>query len=364
MNLAESTWIILVDSAFLLLVGIFLAGLLHILLKRTNLSKIIHGNKNIVVLKSALFGIPLPLCSCSVLPMAEQLRRSGMNKGGTASFLISTPETGVDSILLTYSLTDPLMTVARPVAAFVTALSAGLAVNFIDNSKNNNPNDRIDTATKNCNNLDIKNNPSSFYGNVKEMVNYSIKTLLKDLAPYLLLGYFLAGIVSLILGNSFEHVPQFLSTGWVSYLGAVVVGLPMYICATSSTPLAAILIGAGFSPGAILVFLLVGPATNIASLTVVSTILKKKALFVYLLSIISISVISGIVLDYLYKLLAIQTDYRLQESTYEPNMLSILSAIILTVFICYFSLKKYFKRLIQFFSCLINPLYLFLRICD
>jgi uncharacterized membrane protein YraQ (UPF0718 family) len=346
-NLAESTWTILVDSAFLLLVGIILAGLLHLLLNKTNLDKIIKGSKNMVVLKSALFGIPLPLCSCSVLPMAHQLRRSGMNKGGTASFLISTPETGVDSILLTYSLTDPLMTLARPVAAFVTALSAGLAVNFMDSSENADK--PADGEVDNCCSSNVKNNSSGWVENIKEMINYSISTLLKDLAPYLLLGYILAGFVGVFLGNSFDLIPSFFSTGWGSYIGAVAVGLPMYICATSSTPLAAVLLGAGFSPGAILVFLLVGPATNVASLTVVSNILKKRALFVYLISIIVISIISGIVLDYFYNFMEIQTEYQLTDSIHEANLLSIISAIILTVFICYFSFYKYINRLKQFF---------------
>jgi uncharacterized membrane protein YraQ (UPF0718 family) len=346
-NLAESTWFILVDSAFLLLVGIFLAGLLHLLLSKTNLDRIIKGSKNLVVMKAALFGIPLPLCSCSVLPMAHQLRQSGMNKGGTASFLISTPETGVDSILLTYSLTDPLMTLARPVAAFITALSAGIAVNLTD--KDNNPNNPQDTAIESCSNTEFISDSSGWYENIKEMINYSINILLKDLAPYLLFGYILAGLVGVFLGNSFELIPPFFSSGWGSYIGAVVVGLPMYICATSSTPLAAVLLGTGFSPGAILVFLLVGPATNVASLTVVSTILKKKALFVYLLSIIAISIFSGIVLDYFYDLLAIQTEYQLTDSIHDTSLLSTLSAVVLTILVCYFSFSKYLKRLKQFF---------------
>ena len=106
------------DSAFLLLVGLILAGLLHLVVNERNIARLTGGGKTATIFKAALIGIPLPLCSCSVLPVAHQLRRSGLSRGGTAAFLISTPETGVDSIMLTYALADPLLTIARPIAAF------------------------------------------------------------------------------------------------------------------------------------------------------------------------------------------------------------------------------------------------------
>lgn len=343
-SVAESTWDMMVDSALFLIIGIILAGILHLLLTETKLKKMLVGKGNKMVFKAALFGIPLPLCSCSVLPMAHQLRSEGLSKGGTTAFLISTPETGVDSILLTYSLTDPLMTVARPIAAFLTAGIAGIMTEQLDPDAS----EKLTLATTTesgcgCCGASETAQQNSLIEKIKSAMNYSLKNVLSDLAPYLLIGYLLAGVVSVLVGE-LSAIPEFLRNGWGGYLGAVLVGLPLYVCATSSTPLAAVLLAGGFSPGAVLVFLLVGPATNIATITVVSKILSYKSAVIYVVVIIFVSILCGLGVDFAYESLNFQPSYAggMEHDTYlfVKNIL----AFIMTGLILYYSLKAALKK--------------------
>lgn len=339
------------DSAFLLLIGLLLAGVIHLFLNEKLLQKLLVGSKNMVVLKAAILGIPLPLCSCSVLPMALQLRKNGLNKGATASFLISTPETGVDSILLTYSLTDPILTAARPIAAFLTAMTAGVIINKFDAQEA--PIELRDDkgcsscgATTDCSSSEIKN--LTFIEKLLEIGKYSIQTILKDLAPYLLIGYLLAGFITVVLGNTFTNIPEFLTLGWGGYIGAVIVGLPLYICATSSTPLAAALLAVGFSPGAILVFLLVGPATNIASLTVILKLIQKKALAIYLGSLVVVAIGCGLLVDFVYQNFSVETNYLQGKHNELYSLILHFSAIFILLLILYYSFLSLKKRVLKF----------------
>ncbi|MEW6412302.1 MAG: SO_0444 family Cu/Zn efflux transporter [Candidatus Zixiibacteriota bacterium] len=336
----------LVDSAFLLLVGIALAGLVRVLLNEASVRRFLTGSKSAVVLKSALLGIPLPLCSCSVVPVAYELRKSGLSRGGTTAFLVSTPETGVDSILLTYSLTDPLMTVARPITAFVTAMAAGLAVElspWVDVSVE----EPAGACTDDCCSpvrANANTESRSLGQKIVDGLKYAFGDLMDDLAPYLFIGYLLAGVAALLLGDQFGAIPETFRSGWGSYVGAVVVGLPLYICATSSTPLAAVLLTFGFSPGAVLVFLLVGPATNVASLTVVRKILKGRATLVYLAAIVVISILCGLVFDAVYSWLGYSPVYRSGAESDAASVWGVVSAVVFSVYVVYLTFRKLLRR--------------------
>jgi uncharacterized membrane protein YraQ (UPF0718 family) len=346
---AESVWNMLLDSAFLLLLGILLAGLIHLILSEKNLSRILKGKKGEVILRSALVGIPLPLCSCSVLPVASQLRRSGLSRGGTAAFLIATPETGIDSVLLTYSLTDPLLTVARPVAAFVTALAAGFAADFPETEETVEAGKEVELEQcDDCHGgveTTSLNRHDSLVQKTVSALRYAFVDLLGDLAPYLVVGYLLAGLVALVLGEDIANIPETFRSGWGSYVGAIIVGLPLYICATSSTPLAAVLLGSGFSPGAIMVFLLVGPATNLAALAVVRQILGGRALVRYLGAIIVVSVACGVGVDGVYGMLDFRPDYQASEVSGESGWLAVVSAIVFSVYVTFLAAMKLVRRL-------------------
>lgn len=338
----QSIWNILLDSALFLMLGLLLAGGLWLVLSARQARDFIRRGWRGGVLRAAVVGIPLPLCSCSVLPVAAQLRKAGVGPGATSSFLISTPETGVDSILLTYSLTDPLMTVARPVVAFLTALAAGVINSHSTDSVGARD---VSDAAATPGQSGGATESQTWLRKVRSGVLYAFNDLLRELSPYLLVGFVLAGLVDALLGSSIAELPLYLKSGWPGYAGAILVGLPMYICATSSTPLAAVLLGYGFSPGAILVFLLVGPATNLASLAVLRKLLGGVRTARYLIVIVVMAVLSGLALDQLYGLTGLGAHYVTGRSTHTAAWYDVISAAFLGGAVLWFTAATYLKRL-------------------
>ena len=232
------------------------------------------------------------------------LRKQGANNGATTAFLISTPESGVDSISITYALLDPIMTVARPFVAFVTAAFAGIAENLFGNSGQNQriiPD--LSCPVDNCcdgQNCDPETHRRhhSFFEKIKAGITYAFSDLWEDIAKWFLFGLLLAGLITVLIPD--DIFSRYLGSGLSAMLLMLAIGIPLYICATASTPIAAALILKGVSPGAALVFLLVGPATNVASLTVVTGILGKRATAIYLGTIAVSAVFFGLVVDQVY----------------------------------------------------------------
>jgi uncharacterized membrane protein YraQ (UPF0718 family) len=298
------SWKLLQESSIYVLFGIFVAGLMHVFVRPETVSRHLGRGKVSSVLKAAALGVPIPLCSCGVLPAAVSLKRQGANNGATTAFLISTPESGVDSIALTYALLDPVMTVARPVAAFTTAAIAGIAENMLGPDKEGKaiqPDLRcpVDNC---CDGVDClpevhKGHHTSFE-KLKSGLGYALFELWEDIAPWFLLGLLLAGVITTLIPS--ELMTKHLGGGLSAMLIMLAVGIPLYICATASTPIAAALILKGVSPGAALVFLLAGPATNVTSLTVLFGLLGKRATAIYLASIAVVSVACGLALDQVY----------------------------------------------------------------
>ena len=285
---------ILNESAGYLLLGFALAGVLHWLLRRSRwfadaLSK--RGSRSVFL--AALFGVPLPLCSCSVLPAGLALRKSGASKGATVSFLISVPETDIVSILITYGLLGPVMAIFRPFAALITAVVTGLATNLTDRWTERPPEPgggQADEAGANqCDDYNAQR------GTLWNVLHYGFVKFFDDIIGSLLVGLILGGVITALLPA--VGVEQFAERSLVSMLAMLVIGIPMYVCATSSTPIALGLIASGVSPGAALVFLLAGPATNMASLVVLWKHLGRAVLVVYLCSIAVVSVLMGLWLD-------------------------------------------------------------------
>ena len=244
-----------------------------------------------------------------MLPAAASLKKQGANKGATTAFLISTPESGVDSIAITYALLDPIMTVVRPVAAFVSAVSAGFLENFLTFTKdqenlkaaNNCPVDNCCDGIE-CPPEEHKNH-HTFSEKIVAGMRFAIVDIWGDIVIWFFLGLLLAGVITAIIPDDF--MSGVLGGGFVSMLVMLVFGIPLYICATASTPIAAALILKGVSPGAALVFLLVGPATNVTSLSVLYGILGRKSVFRYLVVLSVMAVIFGLGVDLIYKLLNI-----------------------------------------------------------
>jgi uncharacterized membrane protein YraQ (UPF0718 family) len=239
-----------------------------------------------------------------VLPAAVSLRKQGASNGATTAFLISTPESGVDSISITYALLDPIMTVARPLVAFVTAAVAGITENFLDsgNEKTKIVPDLscpVDGCCdgQNCTPEEHRRH-HSFREKLSAGMRFAAGDLWGDLAGWFLIGLVLAGMITVIIPA--DIFGKYLGSGLPAMLLMLAIGIPLYICATASTPIAAALILKGVSPGAALVFLLAGPATNIASLTVLTGVLGKRATAVYLASIAVCAVLFGLIVDQVY----------------------------------------------------------------
>jgi len=303
LDFVHSTWEILLDSSFYILVGIVVAGLLKVFLSPAAVARHLARGRIMPVVKSALFGIPLPLCSCGVLPAAAALKKQGANNGATVAFLISTPESGVDSISITYALLDPIMTVARPVAAMVTAMIAGIAENLRKAPEPTLIAPDLSCSVDNCcDGVDCPPETHRSHHTLAEKLKtgftYAFTELWGDIAPWFVVGVLLAGMISALVPEAF--LADYLGGGIRTMLLMLAVGIPLYICATASTPIAAALIMKGVSPGAALVFLLAGPATNLASLTVLSHLIGKRATGLYLASIAVTSVTAGLVVDAVY----------------------------------------------------------------
>jgi len=284
---------ILHESAGYLLLGFALAGLLHWLVnRRPGFSNLLNTRGTKSVFLAALFGLPLPLCSCSVLPAGLALRKKGASKGATVSFLISVPETDIVSILITYGLLGPVMAILRPLAALVTAIVTGLAANMVDQwiERSGDTETTSDTCcTEDC---DVYDRRKSALWNI---VHYGFVKFFDDIIGSLLFGIVLGGIITASLPAL--GLERLADQSLLCMLAMLVIGIPMYVCATSSTPIAVGLIVGGVSPGAALVFLLAGPATNVASLVVLSKYLGRAVLAVYLCSIAVVSVLMGLWFD-------------------------------------------------------------------
>jgi uncharacterized membrane protein YraQ (UPF0718 family) len=301
----KESWHLLLEASVYILFGMLVGGLLKVFLSPSFVADHLGRGKFSSVIKAALFGIPIPLCSCGVLPAAASLKKQGANNGATTAFLISTPESGVDSMAITYALLDPIMTVARPVAAFMTAVAAGITENLLQNQKEEDWKRIVDRSCPIDNCCDGKSCPPaehakhhSFTEKLWAGLKFAVDDLWGDLAGWFFAGLLLAGVIAAVIPQ--ELMTRYLGGGLHSMLIMLLVGIPMYICATASTPVAAAMILKGVSPGAALVFLLVGPATNVTSLSVLFGLLGKRATAIYLLMLSVFAVLSGLVLDRIY----------------------------------------------------------------
>lgn len=318
MNVVHEIIRILNESSVYLLSGFTLAGLLHVLMQRfPRATAALTGRGKRPVFLASLIGLPMPLCSCGVLPAALALRKNGASKGATASFLISVPETDIVSILLTLALLGPLMAVFRPVAALTTAVVAGLLVNWID-SKTRAP-QTVAVAAGNCchqdgnhDNIGLREDknargpsccadqaaapePGHRRNWLIRALHFGFVEIFDDVIVQLVIGFVLAGaIVTWLPALGLENM---VGDSPLLYLAMLVIGVPVYVCATASTPLAAGLIAGGISPGAAMVFLLAGPATNIAGLLVLNKQFGPRVLAGYLVAIAVCSVLAGALLD-------------------------------------------------------------------
>ncbi len=283
----ESIWDMLNEMSPYLLLGFLLAGLMHAFIPGQLFSRYLSGRSFRSVANAALFGVPLPLCSCGVIPTAMSLRKEGASKGAAVSFLIATPQTGVDSILATYSLLGLPFAIIRPIVAFLTALFGGQMVNLVDAKQD----DATTTKAKSHTAL-----APTFAGKVKEALKYGFGEMMEDIGKWLVIGIVVAGLISLIPDDFFA---VFKDNSFASILLVLCISIPMYLCATGSIPIAVALMLKGLTPGAALVMLMAGPASNMASIMVIGKVLGRRTLITYLTSIIGGAIGAALAIDYL-----------------------------------------------------------------
>ena len=298
-------------SAYILF-GFLFAGIIHIFLSTEKIAQHLGKGNFASVIKASLFGVPLPLCSCGVIPAALSLRKGGASIGAVLAFLVSTPTTGIDSIFATYSLMGWGFTIYRIAASFATGVLAGVLANiFIPHAKTTLAGFRPSRYAGDSIKEQASGHPTmnsvnascrvSRSGPVRiiDALRYAFVELFDDVAKWILIGVIAGGAISFLMPESF--LSNFAAgPGWFAYIVMFLIGTPMYVCATGSIPIAASLMLKGLSPGAAFVFLVSGPATNIVSIAVMTKELGKKAIAIYLGSIFAGSLTLGFALDKLW----------------------------------------------------------------
>lgn len=282
----EKILILINEMAPYLLLGFLIAGLMHAFIPQGLYSRYLaNGNFRSVAL-ATLFGIPLPLCSCGVIPTAMSLRREGASKGATTAFLIATPQTGVDSIIATYSLMGVPFAIIRPIAALVTALLGGQLVNLTEgrNAEGGKNDNMESTCVTGCCNP-RESHSLSLIDKLKEAFRYAFVDMMQDIGKWLVVGLVVAGLITVFVPDSAFEI--FKDNSLASMLLVLCIAVPMYLCATGSIPIAVALMLKGLTPGAGLVLLMAGPACNMASILVINKVLGRKTLITYLVSIIT-----------------------------------------------------------------------------
>jgi uncharacterized membrane protein YraQ (UPF0718 family) len=288
--LAATLEVYLIASPYILL-GLAAAGLMHILIPASGIARWLGQPGFGATARAALLGIPLPLCSCAVVPVTIELSRKGASREASLAFLVSTPETGVDSILLTYGLMGPVMAVVRPLAALVTSLVAAMSSMLwraqdgeaaAETPQPPNPSDSP---------------PQERSGRLARALRYGFRDMVDEIGFWLVVGLFLTGLITALVPE--DWIQGVLGTGPRSLVLLLLLGIPLYMCASASTPVGAALLLKGVSPGAALVFLLAGPATNASSLVVIARFFGRKFVAIYLSSVVVTALASGYLFDWL-----------------------------------------------------------------
>ena len=278
----QSFWQTAGEMAPYLLFGFFATAISVLIVRPDFIERHLGRSRKFSILKAALIGVPPPLCSCSVIPVAVSLRRYGASRGATIAFLISTPQTGVDSIVVTYSLLGPIFTVLRPLAALISGLAGGYLIDRLTAGKNEHepaPPPENDTQCR-CEENGTKGENGKKTNRITTAFRYGFMILPRDIGNALILGLAISALITAFLPENF--LGNLMGTGIKPMLIMMLVAIPLYVCASASVPVAAALILKGITPGAAFVFLMAGPPTNAATITAVWKVLGKKTALLYL----------------------------------------------------------------------------------
>ena len=313
-----------------LLLGFFIAGVLHVFVPKNFYARYLSVNNKLSVLWAALLGIPLPLCSCGVIPTAIGLKNERASKGAVASFLIATPQTGIDSILATFSLMGLGFAVVRPVAALITGVCGGLLVNRLVKSEEGTY--MAESACK----VETGNR-------LWRVLRYAFFEMMQDIGLRLIIGLLIAALINIAVPD--EFFLHFGSQPLLQMLVILVIAVPMYICSTGSIPVAAALMMKGLSPGAALVMLMAGPAVNLASILVVRKSLGRRFTWIYLMTIIGFAVLFGLLLNATgIDFIVSAQDACCMEASALPSPFKMICSAVLTLLIIFALMMKFLSR--------------------
>ena len=382
----EALWQLSIAMAPYILFGLVFAGILHEIVPDSIVTRHLGSDNVSSVVKSTLFGIPLPVCSCGVIPLATSIKKSGASKGATLSFLISTPITGVDSILATYGIFGWIFTIYRIITSMIIAVTAGILTNVFDktNKKENEETDEKSPMNKQtfgavgvqhptpasapsfqmkASQSDANHNssfliPHSSFASTSEApscctnetkkgfsfvaaMKYAFITLLGDIAKPLFWGLLLGALITVAIPDNLSELLK--EYNWLSYLIVIAIAVPMYVCATASLPIAAGLMLSGVSAGAAFVFLSAGPATNTVTIGVVKKMLGSRSLAIYLGTIVIGSILFGLGLDFVFDASNIDPA-SLVHMDEHGGIIATLSAVVLWGMVLYFITKPWFTK--------------------
>lgn len=286
LNILAEIWLVTVAMAPYLLFGFLMAGVLSVLISKDYVRRHLGGRGWLGSVKAALVGVPMPICSCGVIPLAASLRKHGASRGSTASFLASTPQTGVDSLLVTYALLGWVFAVFRAVVAFLSGILCGAAVAAVSGKEDDTaaPPGEEECGSQNSQPM------------IRRMLSYGFITLPRDIAKAVVLGIVLSGVISGLVPA--DYFTGRMGDSPVAMFVMLLIGIPLYVCSSASVPLALAFIKAGISPGAALVFLITGPATNAATLTTLWQIIGRKQLAVFLATLALCALAAGFLMNF------------------------------------------------------------------
>jgi len=325
-------YVLLNEMAPYLLIGFLFAGILKVFFPKRIIKKYIGGSDFRSVLNASLLGVPMPLCSCGVLPAGISFYKNGASRGSTVSFLVSTPQTGVDSIIATYAMLGLPLAILRPFIALFSGILGGSLTNYLGGS--------IEAAEQHVSKEEEKEERS-----FREMLRYGFVEMVQDISKWLIIGFLVAAFLAVLLPDDF-----FIETITNEYLSMVIIllaSIPIYVCATGSIPIAAVLLLKGLSPGAAIVFLMAGPATNAATMAVISNSMGRRVFWLYLLSIVGGALLFGtLVNEFIPRdwILSSLPDLQHSMSHHGTKLIPVLSGALLLILIINGYLQKILSR--------------------
>ncbi len=358
-NFLDNYFLLIDAMSIYIMVGLLFAGVLKQLVPNDFVSKNLGTDSTGSVIKATVFGIPLPVCSCSVIPIAQGLRKEGASKGAVQSFLISTPITGVDSILATFSFFGLIFTIFRVVSSIIIAIAVGLVQNFVEkesikkentnlkpmfsttkasvNSLNSfvpKPTNTTDDASFGCSEKSIKRKFS-----IKKVFSYAYETLFEDMVKALFIGLLIGAAFTTFVPK--EYSSLLFENQILTYFVILLFAIPLYTCATASLPIAAAFMIQGMSAGAAFIFLTAGPATSAVTMSVVYKMLGRTSLIVYVSTIAILSLVFGFLFDSFFDKLEI---LNLSHDMDELSILNRTASILMLLLMFYYLLKPYFTK--------------------